>query len=135
MIAPVMDCSVAAAWIIEDEASPGTDAVLDRVIEVGACAPDLWWRKLRNVLVVSERRGRLTEDKTARGLAEIGAWKCGSTTPPTVFRRYGSQGSIACPSTTRVIWSWPSGMGVRWPRWTEGLRQRRRRRGSRWCRN
>ena len=73
MIGPVIDCSVTAAWIIEDEASPETTAVLGRVIELGACAPDLWWTELRNVLVVSERRGRLTEEKTARALAEIEA--------------------------------------------------------------
>jgi len=70
---PVLDCSVTAAWIIEDEASPGTHAVLSRVIEVGACAPDLWWTEMRNVLVVSERRGRLTEEQTSRALTEIDA--------------------------------------------------------------
>ena len=73
MIGPVIDCSITVAWVIEDEASSGTNAVLDRAIEVGACAPDLWWTELRNVLVVSERRGRLTEENTARALAEIEA--------------------------------------------------------------
>lgn len=73
MTGSVLDCSVTAAWVLEDEASPQAGAVLEHVLEVGACAPDLWWTELRNVLIVNERRGRLTEAETTRALTEIGA--------------------------------------------------------------
>ncbi len=69
----MLDCSVAVAWLLGDENSPEADAVLDRVVASGAVAPALWWAEVRNVLVMSERRGRLTMAGTTRALAEIGA--------------------------------------------------------------
>ena len=73
MNALVLDCSIAAAWLLGDEDSPEADAVLDRVVASGAVAPALWWAEVRNVLVMSERRGRLTVAGTATALAEISA--------------------------------------------------------------
>ena len=73
MSALVLDCSVAVAWLLEDEGSPEAEAVLDSVVTSGAVAPALWWAELRNVLVMNERRGRLTVAGTTRALAEIGA--------------------------------------------------------------
>jgi predicted nucleic acid-binding protein len=34
-------------------------------------APALWWYELRNVLILGERRGRITEQQTARFLRDI----------------------------------------------------------------
>lgn len=63
----VLDCSVAVAWCFEDEASPETDAVLERVRDEGALVPALWHLELGNVLVQAERRKRLTAaDSTTR---------------------------------------------------------------------
>ena len=73
MSALVLDCSVAVAWLLEDEGSPAAEAVLDRVVTSGAVAPALWWAELRNVLVMNERRGRMTVAGTTIALAEIGA--------------------------------------------------------------
>jgi predicted nucleic acid-binding protein len=36
-----------------------------------ALAPALWWFELRNGLVVNERRGRITEQKSAEFLADL----------------------------------------------------------------
>lgn len=55
----VVDCSVAVAWCIDDEASPDTDALLERVRDEGAVVPGLWHLELANVLLQAERRGRL----------------------------------------------------------------------------
>ena len=73
MSALVLDCSVAVAWLLEDEGSPEAEAVLDSVVASGAVAPALWWAELRNVLVMNERRGRMTVAGTTMALAEIGA--------------------------------------------------------------
>ena len=73
MSALVLDCSVAVAWLLGDEGSPEADAVLDRVVASGAVVPALWWAEVRNVLVMSERRGRITVAGTATALAEISA--------------------------------------------------------------
>ena len=56
----MIDCSVAVAWCIEDEASPETDALLERVRDEGGMVPGLWHLELGNVLLQAERRGRLS---------------------------------------------------------------------------
>jgi predicted nucleic acid-binding protein len=63
----VLDASVAIAWCFEDEASPQTEAIADRVSEDGALVPALWPLEVANVLVQAESRGRITPaDVTAR---------------------------------------------------------------------
>jgi predicted nucleic acid-binding protein len=63
----VVDCSIAVAWCIEDEASAATDALLERVRDEGGIVPSLWHLELGNVLVQAERRGRLNaHDVTSR---------------------------------------------------------------------
>lgn len=69
----VLDCSVAVSWCFEDEASPVTDTILERVRDEGALVPALWHLELGNVLVQAERRQRLTAAATATRLALIGA--------------------------------------------------------------
>ena len=65
----VLDASVTLAWCFEDEATPGTDGVLERLAEDAAIAPSLWELEVVNVLLLAERRGRITESQTARFVA------------------------------------------------------------------
>lgn len=67
----VLDCSVAVAWCFEDEASPETDTLLERVRDEGALVPALWHLELGNVLVQAERRKRLTAADTTTRLELI----------------------------------------------------------------
>lgn len=63
----VVDGSVAVTWCFADEASPESDALLDRMQETGAVVPALWHLEIGNVLLQAERRGRLTAaDQAAR---------------------------------------------------------------------
>ncbi len=62
----VVDASVTMAWCFEDESTPQTEAVLDRVVSGGAVVPPLWTTEVTNVLVVAERRGRLSEAQSMR---------------------------------------------------------------------
>jgi predicted nucleic acid-binding protein len=65
--AVVVDSSVALSWCFDDEASTGTEAVLDLVSRAGAIVPNLWHLELANVLLRAERRGRnIPEGITAR---------------------------------------------------------------------
>ena len=57
----VLDCSVTMAWCFENEADPRADAVLNSMSNATACAPCVWGLEVANVLLVGERRGRLTE--------------------------------------------------------------------------
>ncbi|MBN9562757.1 MAG: type II toxin-antitoxin system VapC family toxin [Alphaproteobacteria bacterium] len=63
----VLDCSIAMTWCFEDEATPATDALLDRVRDEGAIVPMLWHLEIGNVLLQAERRGRVSSaDLSAR---------------------------------------------------------------------
>ena len=73
MTAPVLDCSAACAWLLEDESVPGVDRTLELATAHGAAAPGLFWAELRNALVMAERRGRLTPVQTEAALAEVEA--------------------------------------------------------------
>ncbi len=53
---------MAGAWFLEDEASPLADKALDYIQsgKNGLVAPALWYYELMNMLLVAERRKRLT---------------------------------------------------------------------------
>lgn len=66
----VLDCSVAAAFLFEDEASPATDALLARLKVEGAIVPTLWSLELGNMLVQAERRRR-TRSTRLTGILDL----------------------------------------------------------------
>ena len=70
----VLDASIAASRAFDDEDHPIAALALERVRTDEARVPSLWWFEVRNTLIVSERRGRLTESDTATfldGLAHL----------------------------------------------------------------
>lgn len=71
MNAPVVDCSATAGWVLADEDSKSADIALDEVVEHGALAPALWWVEIRNVLLRSERLGRISQDDAESALASL----------------------------------------------------------------
>ena len=66
----VLDCSVTMGWCFIDEASTYGDRVLDflQTNGAGAVVPQLWSLEVANVLLVGERRGRLTTAQTTRAV-------------------------------------------------------------------
>ncbi|WP_018291475.1 type II toxin-antitoxin system VapC family toxin [Verrucomicrobium sp. 3C] len=64
----VIDSSLALTWFFEDEASPETDVLFERVRDDGAVVPALWFLELSNVLLQAERRGRITASDVAMRL-------------------------------------------------------------------
>ncbi len=58
----VIDNSITLAWCFEDEQSPGIMALLDRVTDSGAVAPQLWPLEALNGLLMAERRGRILRE-------------------------------------------------------------------------
>jgi len=67
----VIDSSAALSWCFEDEASPGSDALFERVRDHGAVVPELWHLEVANVLLQAEKRGRITAAVVAMRLALI----------------------------------------------------------------
>ena len=68
----VLDCSVAVAWLFDDEATVETEALLDRLKEDKAYVPVLWRLELGNVLVQAERRKRISTAQVAAYVDRIG---------------------------------------------------------------
>jgi predicted nucleic acid-binding protein len=57
----VIDASVALTWCFEDERRPETDAIGQRVLDETAIVPSLFHLELANILLVGERRKRITQ--------------------------------------------------------------------------
>ena len=65
----VLDCSVAVAWVFNDQANDATDALLRDLRDGGrAVVPPLLHLEFGNVLVQAERRRKLTAAQTSQRL-------------------------------------------------------------------
>jgi predicted nucleic acid-binding protein len=62
----VLDCSVTMAWCFEDEACDYAENVLDSLREGQAFVPALWTLEVANVLLVAERKRRITKVQSAQ---------------------------------------------------------------------
>ncbi len=69
----VLDASVAISWCFEDETTALTEKALDMLESSYALVPPIWSLEVANVLLVAERRGRLTQAQTSRFLALLNA--------------------------------------------------------------
>ena len=67
----VVDASVAACWCFPDEKSTAADTAMDRLLYDEAIAPGLWTLEITNILVVSERRGRISPEETDAFLGDL----------------------------------------------------------------
>lgn len=90
----VVDNSVTLAWCFEDEQTPAIMALLDRVAETGAFAPQLWPLEALNGLLTAERRGRITADKR-RSLAGMLSALPISIDDETASRTWGANAQLA----------------------------------------
>lgn len=73
MPACVLDSAMALAWFLPGEGTTATEAVLDLVAEAGALVPGLWSLEIANVLLMAERRQRITLAHRARALTGLEA--------------------------------------------------------------
>ncbi len=69
----VVDNSVALTWCFDDEATQITDDLLLRLMDEGAYAPLLWPMEALNVLLMAQRRGRITQEARRNCLAFLHA--------------------------------------------------------------
>jgi predicted nucleic acid-binding protein len=67
----VIDASVTLPWYFDDEASPATDAVMDRVVASGAIVPAHWKLEIASGFSVAIRRGRIDRDYRELSLADL----------------------------------------------------------------
>lgn len=69
----VVDCSVTIPWIVEDEATDETEALLDQLTKTTAKLPAIWSFEVGNFLIQAVRRGRIIEDSFETRLAVLAA--------------------------------------------------------------
>ena len=62
----VVDNSVVMSWCFKDEANQYADSVLDRLTDATALVPSIWALEVINVLLVAERRKRVSEADSVR---------------------------------------------------------------------
>lgn len=60
----VLDASACATWAFDDEDHPAATRALLLASSEALHVPRLWWFEIRNILVVNERRKRITETET-----------------------------------------------------------------------
>lgn len=65
----VVDNSVVMSWCFQDETSKYADAVLDYLVQANAYVPAVWPLEVGNVLLVAERRNRLSQADSSRFIA------------------------------------------------------------------
>lgn len=67
----VVDCSIAMAWLFNDEATPKTAALLNRLATETALVPAWWFIEITNVLATAERKGRIKPTESDAFIADL----------------------------------------------------------------
>lgn len=67
----VVDASIVAAWLLPDESNELAEKARLAMSSENALAPDLLLHEIRNILVMSERRNRVTADGAASLLVRL----------------------------------------------------------------
>ena len=70
----ILDGSVTMVWGFDDEANTYAEAILDKMPDLQAHVPSLWPLEVANVLIIGERRKRITSADAARFLAILSAF-------------------------------------------------------------
>ena len=68
-----MDCSVTMGWCFEDEKDDSSEVMLDLLVTWGAAVPSIWSFEVANILLVGERRKRITKLDSSNFLSFLSA--------------------------------------------------------------
>jgi predicted nucleic acid-binding protein len=64
----ILDCSISASWCLKDESNEEATRILERMSEDEALVPSIWPVEMANVLVVAERKSRISTTDAARAV-------------------------------------------------------------------
>lgn len=67
----VVDCSVTASWVLPDEVSEAATQLLQRADVEDFFVPFLWPSEMANVLLMAERRNRISSDQRDRAFSTL----------------------------------------------------------------
>ncbi len=65
----IIDCSITMAWCFADEATSEASEIQDRLATEAAVVPSLWFLEVANVLVMAEKRQRISADDSSEFLS------------------------------------------------------------------
>lgn len=112
----VVDASALIGWVMADEAGIDLHAALAAHDEV--LAPWLLWVELRNILLVSERRGRLPAGMADQIIDTIDDLDIRLDVTPAGPVVLDLASATASAPMTRCILRPRCAMAARWPAWT-----------------
>lgn len=78
----VLDASVAAAWLLDDEDEALSNAALAQLETEEALVPQLWHVEVRSALLAAERSGRIRFDEVDERLRSLGNLPVRTDTDP-----------------------------------------------------
>lgn len=83
----VLDCSVAISWCLVDEDNDYANAILVMMPNAEAFVPGIWSLEIANVLLVAERRNRMTKEQSEEAITLLQSLliKVDSATKTSVF--------------------------------------------------
>lgn len=64
-----MDCSVAISWCLVDENNDYANAILAIMPDSEVFVPGIWSLEIANVLLVAQRRNRMTQQQSEQAIA------------------------------------------------------------------
>lgn len=67
----ILDASIALAWLFNDESNDKAETALNRLANFGATVPVLWHCEMRNALMVTNRRNRISKPDADERLKSI----------------------------------------------------------------
>jgi predicted nucleic acid-binding protein len=67
----VLDASIVGSWCLHDEDDPRANAAYELLYDDHALVPLQWWFEVRNVVLMGERRQRVSEAFAAAFLAKL----------------------------------------------------------------
>ncbi len=67
----VIDASLTMTWYFDDEITPSTEAILDRVSDAGAVVPVLWRLEVANAFQSALQRKRISPGYRDKSLTEL----------------------------------------------------------------
>lgn len=69
----VLDCSIAMAWLFEDETTLDTEKVLEQLSDSKAIVPTIWPLEVANVLLIAIKKKRVTKIQAASFIDSLNA--------------------------------------------------------------
>ena len=114
----VVDASVVIAWLFDDEEEPRADSLLALLEEDGPLVPHLWHLETRNVLLVAERRGRLSAGGVKERIDALKGLPIRTDDEPDLQSAFALARAHGLSFYDAPIWNWPRGRAPNSQRWT-----------------